>query len=302
MPKKPESEAASRLTGAPDMPTVSSEDIRQEIGPDIGSAAVAILSTAHAAEKARLAQAVGAAWFHGQLDFAFRAPPPDRPARPARPALRLPRDMPRRRAGGVKGRFALLHALSHIELNAIDLAFDMVARFGPQCPRAFTSDWVQVGSEEGKHFNLLAERLHLLSGQYGDLPAHDGLWDAAYSTRDNILARLAVVPMVLEARGLDVTPAMIDKLERVGDPDSADVLRIIYEDEKGHVAAGSRWFTHEIEKRALAPAETFHALVRQHFRGDLKRPFNDAARLSAGLPADFYEPLAEDYQTVNKET
>ncbi|MEQ9520449.1 MAG: ferritin-like domain-containing protein [Parvibaculum sp.] len=271
---------------------------------DIGSAAVAVLMTANATDKAALAQAVGAAWGGGgdELSFAFDATPPDRPARPAKPALLLPRNMPRRRAGGAKGRFALLHALSHIELNAIDLAFDMVARFGPVCPRAFTDDWVRVGMEEGKHFNLLSERLHLFSGQYGDLPAHDGLWDAAFSTRDNLLARLAVVPLVLEARGLDVTPAMIDKLERVGDTGAADVLRIIYEDEKGHVAVGSRWFSYEVEKHNLAPAETFHTLVREHFRGDLKRPFNDVARLSAGLPTEFYEPLAEDYQTVNKDT
>lgn len=272
------------------------------IGADISSAAVAVLTTACALEKAQLAQAVGAAWQAGDLTFGFTASPPDRPSRPEKPELLLPRDMPRRRAGGAKGRFALLHALSHIELNAIDLAFDMVARFGATCPKAFSDDWIRVGLEEGKHFSLLAERLTLLSGQYGDLPAHDGLWDAAYSTRHDLLARLAVVPMVLEARGLDVTPAMIEKLERVGDPGSADVLRVIYEEEKGHVAAGSRWFDHEIQKRGLPPTETFHALVRQHFRGDLKRPFNEAARLSAGLPVEFYEPLAEDYQIVNKGT
>lgn len=260
----------------------------------VGEAALAVLQTADADAKADLAQRVGAAWHHGSLKFAFEDTlPPDRPARPAQPELRLPRDMPRRRAGGEKGRFALLHSLAHIELNAIDLAFDMVARFGPAQPQDFTADWVRVGSEEGKHFKLLNDRLKVLSGTYGDLPAHDGLWDAAFATRHNLLARLAVVPMVLEARGLDVTPPMIDKLVRAGDKESADILRIIYEEEKGHVAAGSRWFTSEIAAQHLDAEATFHDLVRRYFKGDLKRPFNDAAREAAGLSSDLYEPLAD---------
>ncbi|PCJ72115.1 MAG: rhamnosyltransferase [Rhodobiaceae bacterium] len=259
----------------------------------LGEAAVGILTTADAERKAHLAQAVGNAWSKGLLAFEFDdVCPPDRPARPPLPELRSHRDMPRRRAGGEKGRFALLHALAHIELNAIDLAFDMIARFGPGMPRAFSHDWVYVGAEEGKHFNLLSDRLNTLSGAYGDLPAHDGLWDAAYSTKENFLARLAVVPMVLEARGLDVTPAMIKKLETVGDDESAALLKIIYEDEKGHVAAGTRWFSSETERLGLDPRTTFHDLVRTYFRGDLKRPFNDAARAAAGLPVSFYEPLA----------
>ncbi len=260
----------------------------------VGEAALSVLQTADADAKADLAQKVGIAWAEGTLSFAFAdTAPPDRPARPARPELRLPRDMPRRRAGGEKGRFALLHSLAHIELNAIDLAFDMVARFGPTQCREFTSDWVQVGSEEGKHFNLLNDRLKALSGAYGDLPAHDGLWDAAFSTRHEILARLAVVPMVLEARGLDVTPPMIEKLLRAGDKASADILGIIYEEEKGHVAAGSRWFASEIDAQELEAESTFHDLVRRYFKGDLKRPFNDAARAAAGLTTNLYEPLAD---------
>ncbi|CAJ1411959.1 unnamed protein product [Effrenium voratum] len=260
----------------------------------VGEAALSVLQTADADAKADLAQKVGAAWAAGALSFAFGdAPPSDRPARPERPELRLPRDMPRRRAGGEKGRFALLHSLAHIELNAIDLAFDMVARFGLGQPRDFTSDWISVGSEEGKHFKLLNDRLKALSGTYGDLPAHDGLWDAAFATRHDLLARLAVVPMVLEARGLDVTPPMIDKLIRAGDDASAEILGIIYEDEKGHVAAGSRWFASEIAAQKLDAEATFHDLVRRYFKGDLKRPFNDAARAAAGLTAGLYEPLAD---------
>jgi len=269
---------------------------------NIGEAAVGILNTANAQEKAELAQKVGAAWSASSLAFSFEGgTPPDRPARPSLPELLLPRDMPRRRArGGEKGRFALLHALAHIELNAIDLAFDMVARFGPQMPRDFSNDWITVGAEEGKHFNLLSDRLDKLSGSYGDLPAHDGLWDAALATKDHFLARLAIVPMVLEARGLDVTPAMIKKLEATGDLESVDILKVIYEDEKGHVAAGTRWFSAEIERQGLNGEATFHELVRTYFRGDLKRPFNDAARQAAGLSANYYEPLAaQDEQKPN---
>ena len=259
----------------------------------VGEAALAVLQTADADAKADLAQKVGAAWADGALSFAFGStPPPDRPARPACPELRLPRNMPRRRAGGEKGRFALLHSLAHIELNAIALAFDMVARFGPSQPQNFTADWIKVGSEEDKHFNLLNARLKALSGAYGDLPAHDGLWDAAFATRHDLLARLAVVPMVLEARGLDVTPPMIDKLMRAGDATSAEILGIIYEEEKGHVAAGSRWFASEIAAQKLDAESTFHDLVRRYFKGDLKRPFNDAARAAAGLSSRLYEPLA----------
>jgi len=262
---------------------------------DVGTASVEILKTPIALEKARLAQLAHMQWLAGDLPFTFvDALPPVRPSRPPAPELRLPRDMPRRRAGGAKGRFALLHALAHIELNAIDLAFDMVARFGPQMPRAFTDDWVRIGAEEGKHFNLLSDRLNVLNGDYGSLPAHDGLWDAAFATKDHFLARLAIVPMVLEARGLDVTPAMIKKLEASGDGESADILKIIYEDEKGHVAAGTRWFLTKIEEQKLDGEATFHELVRTYFKGDLKRPFNDVARAAAGLATSFYEPLADD--------
>jgi len=161
-----------------------------------------------------------------------------RPARPGRPRLCPPRDMPRRRNFGTPaGRIALLHALAHIELNAIDLAWDIVARFArDDTPHAFCDDWVHVAAEEAEHFALLADRLAALGAAYGELPAHDGLWEAAAATAHDLLARLAVVPLVLEARGLDVTPEMICRLERAGDAGSAAILRCIYEDEIGHVA------------------------------------------------------------------
>ena len=172
-------------------------------------AAVAVLRTAEPAEKVKLSHAAAAGWRSGAIDDVGSAAPPARPARPPRPELRPPRDMPKRRAGGT-GRVALLHALAHIELNAIDLAWDIVARFtGEALPRAFYDDWVKVADEEAKHFGLLAGRLMALGAAYGDLPAHDGLWQAAEATAHDLLARLAVVPLVLEARGLDVAPAMI---------------------------------------------------------------------------------------------
>ena len=223
-----------------------------------------------------------------------QAMPPSRPARPERPLLRPPRDMPKRRNfGSPAGRLALLHALAHIELNAIDLAWDIVARFaGADLPRTFFDDWVGVAAEEAEHFTLLAGRMEALGSFYGALPAHDGLWEAADSTAHDLLARLAVVPLVLEARGLDVTPEMMLRLERAGDPESAAVLERIYRDEVGHVAVGVRWFDRLCQTRDLDPATTYRDRVRRNFTGLLKPPFNREARDRAGFSAAYYEPLA----------
>ncbi len=260
----------------------------------LGGAACAVLCAAAPADKVALTRRFAAEWQAGALRPGGGESPPDRPARPARPELRPPRDMPRRRnAGSDAGRIALLHALAHIELNAIDLAWDLVARFpDPDRPRAFADDWVAVAAEEAKHFGLLSDRLAALGVAYGDLPAHDGLWEAAQATRGDLLARLAVVPLVLEARGLDVTPDMITRLDRYGDAESARALQVIYEDEIAHVAAGARWFRWECGRRGREPMPTYHALVRDHFNGALKPPFNRAARTAAGLDPAFYEALA----------
>jgi uncharacterized ferritin-like protein (DUF455 family) len=200
--------------------------------------------------------------------------------------------MPKRR-GGSGGRVALLHALAHIELNAIDLAWDIIARFADDAlPRAFYDDWVGVAEEEARHHALLAERLAALGAAYGDLPAHDGLWQAAQATAHDLLARLAVVPLVLEARGLDVTPAMIERLNRFGDAPSAAVLQVIYDDEIGHVAIGMRWFAWLCAERGAEPVATYQNLVRRHFKGALKPPFNRSGRDAAGLAEHYYAPLA----------
>jgi uncharacterized ferritin-like protein (DUF455 family) len=197
----------------------------------------------------------------------------------------------RRNLGSSVGRLAVLHALAHIELNAIDLAWDIIARFSNEgLPRAFFDDWTGVAAEEAEHFALLDARLRALGGAYGDLPAHDGLWEAAAATAHDLIARLAVVPLVFEARGLDVTPEMIRRLERAGDVDSAVILERIYADELGHVAVGARWFEHLCREHGLDPTETFHDRLRRCFVGALKPPFNREARDAARIPAAFYDP------------
>lgn len=201
--------------------------------------------------------------------------------------------MPRRGGGTEANRIALIHSIAHIEYVAIDLAFDLVGRFGAHFPRGFVDDWMRVGAEEAMHFAILDRRLRSLGSFYGALPAHDGLWEAADATAHDPLARLAIVPMVLEARGLDVTLPMIDSLRRAGDQASADVLQIVYRDEIGHVEIGRRWFEQVCGRRGLDPISEWHDLVRRHYRAPLKRPFNDAARLQAGFGAAFYEPLAD---------
>jgi uncharacterized ferritin-like protein (DUF455 family) len=205
--------------------------------------------------------------------------------------------MPKRRHFGTRfGHIALLHALAHIELNAIDLGWDIIARFAGQKELVdwtdeFAGDWVGVAAEEAEHFALLQGRLTALGAAYGDLPAHDGLWEAAAATKDDLLARLAVVPLVLEARGLDVTPEMIRRLDRAGDTDSAAVLDRIYRDEIGHVAVGARWFDRLCRERGLDAPTTFRDKVRCYFRGNLKPPFNRDARDAAGLPFAYYAPI-----------
>lgn len=255
--------------------------------------AVAVVLAADPAEKIRLSLSAAEAWEQEKITEIGCARPPERPGRPNRPELRLPRDMPKRGHGGEKGRVALLHALAHIELNAIDLAWDIIARFADQdLPKRFFDDWVAVARDEAIHHGLLCDRLADLGAAYGDLPAHDGLWEAALETAHDLVARLAVVPLVLEARGLDVTPDAVERLIRCGDQVSAAVLERIYRDEIVHVAAGRRWFEFVCRARGLDPLVTWHALVRRHFRGALKPPFNDAARAAAGFAEEFYRPLA----------
>lgn len=263
---------------------------------DLGQAAVAVLTTAAPLEKVRLTRDCAALWRDGLLSPTVATAPPDRPARPERPELKLPRDMPKRgRGGSAQNRIALLHALAHIELNAIDLAWDLVCRFaGAGLPKGFTDDWVQVADDEARHFVMLEERLNALGASYGDLPAHDGLWQAATETAHDLAARLAVVPMVLEARGLDVTPDTVRRLRDFGDHESAALLQTIHDEEIDHVAAGRRWFVHLCELRGAEPVALWQELVGRHFRGGLKRPFNRTSRDRAGFGPEFYEPITPE--------
>lgn len=262
----------------------------------LASAACTVLRTADPSEKAHLSREYAEAWRSGAIVEAGEATPPPRPARPTRPQLLAPKHVKRRRISqNPSGRIALLHALAHIELNAIDLAWDLIARFRGEAglPRAFFDDWVGVADEEAKHFTLLAARLSDLGAAYGDLPAHDGLWQAAQSTAHDLSARLAIVPLVLEARGLDVTPDMILRLEEAGDGASAAILRTIHEEEIGHVAAGRRWFEHCCRTTGRDPVQTYHELVREYFRGHIKAPFDHASRAKAGMTEAYYMPLAD---------
>tara|TARA_Y100001970_G_scaffold34030_1_gene42230 strand:+ start:7848 stop:8477 length:630 start_codon:yes stop_codon:yes gene_type:complete len=204
-----------------------------------------------------------------------------------KPDLLMPRDMPRRgKAQTEAGRIALLHAIAHIELNAVDLAADILVRFPDlNAPLNFYNDWLSVLDDEAKHFLLLSKRLADLGVAYGDLPAHDGLWQVAQDTAKNPLARLAIVPLVLEARGLDVTPQIIASLSKAGDTDSVSVLEVIYREEIGHVAIGCKWFEYFCEDE---PEVTWRRLVKKHFRGSVKPPFNYAARAEAGFPINYY--------------
>lgn len=259
---------------------------------DLRARAATILAAADPAEKVALTRTLAGDWRAGGVAPPGRDAPtlPPRPGRPARPILAPPREVPKRKiTADPHGRAALLHAVAHIELNAIDLAVDMLARFaGPDLPQEFAGDWLGVAADEAEHFTLLCGRLRALGACYGDMKAHDGLWQAAERTSHDLLARLAVVPMVLEARGLDVTPVMIAKLRKIGDGESADVLDRIYRDEIGHVAVGVRWFRHLCNERGLEAAASWRALVRKYCDGALKPPFNAPARERAGLPETFY--------------
>ena len=260
--------------------------------------AVAVLSTADGRAKTALSRAHAAAWFaarkEGRAVPIGRAAPPLRPARPERPELLDPRDVPRRRPGSPQGRIALLHAIAHIELNAVDLHWDMIARFPDvDMPLGFFDDWVKAADEESKHFNLVCDCLEALGSHYGALPAHAGMWRAAEDTVGDILARLAVVPMVLEARGLDVTPGMIEIFTKAGDAQAVAALQTIYAEEVGHVAYGSKWFNFLCGRQGLDPQPVFLDLVRRYFHAPLKPPFNEEKRAQAGLPPDFYWPLTE---------
>lgn len=210
--------------------------------------------------------------------------------RPQRPVLLDPSKVPRRRLGNPAGRVALLHAIAHIEFNAINLALDALCRFR-NMPQDYYLDWLSVAADEARHFQLVRHRLQQLSADYGDHPAHNGLWEMAEKTTDSCLVRMALVPRVLEARGLDVTPGMIKRLEAVGDDQSCSVLQTILDEEVGHVAIGSRWFAFCCEQVGIDPEPTFLELLRCRYPGSVRGPFNMNARLLGGFSATELQAL-----------
>jgi len=254
------------------------------------------IMAAEPTEKVELTRTTAQAWKNGQLNLNASDCPIETILKPGLPAnLRLvsPKEVPSRKTLSTKnGQVALLHALAHIEFNAINLAWDVVYRFR-DLPKAFYDDWVTVADEEASHFLLLHEQLEKLASSYGDLPAHNGLWEMAIKTADDVLVRMALVPRVLEARGLDATPPIIAKLQtQQGLQHLAEILEIILRDEIGHVATGSRWFIHACAERDLEPETTFQRLVAQYFTGKIKPPFNRKARLAAGFSEAELETLA----------
>ncbi len=218
-----------------------------------------------------------------RIDDGADAPLPiGMPGRPARPQLVPPRRLPRRGLGTPEGRAALVHAVAHIEFNAINLAWDAVYRFRGM-PLEYYRDWTGVAADEARHFKLLQARLAELGHVYGDFDAHDGLWEMAVKTSDSCLTRMALVPRVLEARGLDVTPGMIERLRAAGDAATVAILELILREEIAHVGAGSRWFAWCCAREGLDADATFAELIGCYARGAVKGPFNTGARLAAGF-------------------
>jgi uncharacterized ferritin-like protein (DUF455 family) len=231
-------------------------------------------------------------WRGGQLAIGSHDAPESivNPGRPDKPALVHPRDLPRRSFHTVEGRAALLHAVTHIEFNAINLALDAVYRFR-DCPRDYYNDWLRVADEEARHFVLLRARLLEMGYEYGDFDAHNGLWDMAMRTAHDVLIRMALVPRVMEARGLDVTPGMIDRFAAIEDERSVEVLNVIMEEEIGHVEIGSRWFHYFCDQRHLPREQTYLDLMQQYAQGRVKPPLHRDARKAAGFTEQELEYL-----------
>lgn len=260
---------------------------------DLFSAAAACLAAASPEAKVAATFDTANAFSSGELAIDAASPPPDpirMPGRPPTPKLVHPRDLPKRGFGSNEGRAAFIHAVAHIEFNAIDLAWDAVYRFRG-LPDAYYADWIGVANDEARHFSMLRARLLELGHDYGDFDAHNGLWEMAEKTAHDGLSRMALVPRVLEARGLDVTPGMIVKLRGLGDHATVDILEIILREEIAHVAAGSRWYRWYCERAGIEPRGKFRELLHEYATGVLHKPFNMEARRQAGFDAEELEGL-----------
>ena len=252
---------------------------------DLHAAAKRCLDATDPADKLHLTRDAWQAFLAGALHADPASPPPEPigpPGRPAKPTLVNARRLPQRGLGSVEGRAALVHAVAHIEFNAINLAWDAVYRYRGK-PDDYYRDWASCAHDEARHFAMLSERLAELGHAYGDFDAHDGLWQMAEKTADNDTARMALVPRVLEARGLDVTPGMIERLRQLGDERTVAVLEVILREEVAHVAAGTRWYQYCCERDGIEPVDTFFGLIREYMGVDLRGPFNHPARIEAGF-------------------
>lgn len=261
---------------------------------DLHAAAKRCLDAVDPAEKLALTTATWEAFCDGRLRPDHTAPPPapiGQPGQPAKPRLVNARQLPQRGLGSDEGRAALVHAVAHIEFNAINLAWDAVYRYRGK-PEAYYRDWASCAHDEARHFTMLVGRLAELGHVYGDFDAHNGLWEMAEKTAGCDTARMALVPRVLEARGLDVTPGMIERLRKLGDERTVAILQVILREEVAHVAAGTRWYRHCCERDGVDPIETFFALLREYMGVSLRGPFNRPARLEAGFVEDELDRLA----------
>lgn len=264
--------------------------------PTLQHAAAHCLAVRDAAAKATDTRQAFAAFRAGVLPVAEPAcwpaiPDPARVGRPERPMLVPPRSLASRGLGSDEGRAAFLHAIAHIEFNAINLAWDAVIRF-PGMPPEYYADWAACADDEARHHVMLTARLADFGHAYGDFDAHDGLWEMARKTAGSCLERMALVPRVLEARGLDVTPGMISRLTGLGDDATVAILEVILREEVAHVAAGTRWFVHLCREQGCEPRATFRELLRRHARGVLRGPFNLEARRQAGFEPEELDALA----------
>jgi len=258
---------------------------------NLHEAAYRCLLTPRLDEKLQLARALWVDWQNGGLTVEeIELPLLDQAGRPEKPELVSPSEVPRRKLGSPLGHAAMIHAVAHIEFNAINLACDAAYRFRG-LPEQYYADWLKVASEEAYHFSMLQGRLEQLGYQYGDFPAHSGLWDLAQQTAHDVRQRMALVPRVMEARGLDVTPGMIERFSRIGDKDSVRILQIILRDEVGHVEAGSRWFHYLCERDGLDSEQYYFELLNNYFKGGIRCPLHKAARLEAGFSERELEQL-----------
>ena len=259
-------------------------------------AVYAAITSAELEDKLRRTSLIIEQWRAGMLTLSGGSEPVSIPipGRPQRPQLVAPRDLPRRSIHAPQGRAALLHALAHIEFNAINLALDAVYRFRG-LPPMYYDDWLRVAGEEVYHFQLLQSHMRSLGCSYGDFAAHDALWEAAQRTESDVLIRMALVPRVMEAHGLDVTPGIINRFESIGDRRAVEILNIIMRDEVGHVEVGTRWFCYLCDLRRLPRQETFEHLLKEYLIGKIKLPLNRIARTACGFTEEelqFLEGLA----------